>query len=313
MAGWQYNYYRANPGSFGYQAGRNNTILYNPNTACGSSTVYIANQATAGLYIYTPYQPNAAALANIGGLGNSCSSYGNINFWRLFNDWFGSTQVNVNVPYMPTQADRSVIVSLYQDFLGRAPDAGGFAYWLSAVAAGASQAALVQYTVSSREYAQLKVTQAYRSVLLRDPDPGGLTWWINTIMSGGATIDDVAYRFYLSPEFYAQGGGTDSGYVQHMYDVMLGRPAGQSEIDYWVGFIATYGRNQSTTSIWFSLEAAKARAAELYRVLLHREPDAGGLDYWAHVLIAQGAQAVRVGIAGSPEYRALAVTLYPNA
>ena len=46
---------------------------------CGTSSVYIQNQATAGLYNYTPYQPNAAALANLYGTGDSCSAYGNRN------------------------------------------------------------------------------------------------------------------------------------------------------------------------------------------------------------------------------------------
>jgi hypothetical protein len=53
--------------------------------------VNIQTQATAGLYNYTPYQPNSAALANLSGTGDSCSAYGNRNFWRYFNDWFGST------------------------------------------------------------------------------------------------------------------------------------------------------------------------------------------------------------------------------
>jgi len=85
----QYKVYQAFPGSFGYRAGRVNTILWHPNRDCGTSEVYIENQATAGLYIYTPYRPNAAALANVGGLGDACSSYGNRNFWAYFTDWFG--------------------------------------------------------------------------------------------------------------------------------------------------------------------------------------------------------------------------------
>ncbi len=85
--------YEANPNSYNYKANRNNTIYYNPNlSGCGSSNVFIENQATASLYIYTPYQPNTAALNNLYGTGDSCSAYGNRNFWRLFNDWFGSTQ-----------------------------------------------------------------------------------------------------------------------------------------------------------------------------------------------------------------------------
>jgi len=78
---------------------------------CGSSPVYIANKATSALYYYTPYQPNAAALNAGYGLGDSCSSYGNRNFYNYFTDWFGSTQqsgarvlrdASTNVTYLVT-------------------------------------------------------------------------------------------------------------------------------------------------------------------------------------------------------------------
>lgn len=72
-------------------------IKYHPNAACGSQTVTIRNKATASLYFYTPYTPNASALANLYGTGDSCASYGNRNFWRLFTDWFGSPTV-VSIP-----------------------------------------------------------------------------------------------------------------------------------------------------------------------------------------------------------------------
>ena len=93
-AALQFKRYQASPGSWAYQAGRNNSILYNPNAACGRKTVYIQNQATAGLYIYTPYTPNSAAMANLYGTGDSCSAYGNRNFWRMYTDWFGSPTGN---------------------------------------------------------------------------------------------------------------------------------------------------------------------------------------------------------------------------
>jgi hypothetical protein len=83
--------YEANPTWYNYRAGRNNTIQFNPDPACGSSTVFIQNQATANLYIYTPYQPNAATLAAAPGQTVPCGAYGNLNFWRMFNNWFGNT------------------------------------------------------------------------------------------------------------------------------------------------------------------------------------------------------------------------------
>lgn len=57
--------------------------------SCGTASVLIENKATAALYYYTPYTPNAAALSNLYGSGDLCSAYGNRNFWRLYVDWFG--------------------------------------------------------------------------------------------------------------------------------------------------------------------------------------------------------------------------------
>ncbi len=74
-----------------YELG-NNSIPWNPDTTrCGYSTVNIQNRATQALYNYTPYRPNSAALNSGYGSGDSCSSYGNRNFWLYFNDWFGNT------------------------------------------------------------------------------------------------------------------------------------------------------------------------------------------------------------------------------
>lgn len=76
-----------------YAPGNTWNLRYHPNASCGSSPVYVANKATAAMYYYTPYQPNAAALAaGYGEANNACSSYGNRNFYNYFTDWFGSTQ-----------------------------------------------------------------------------------------------------------------------------------------------------------------------------------------------------------------------------
>jgi hypothetical protein len=89
-AGRQFQVYAQKPQLFGYRAGRSNYIQYNPNTGCSGTGVSIMGNSTAGLYNYTPYQPNPAALNNLYGTGDGCSSYGNRNFWRLYYDWFGS-------------------------------------------------------------------------------------------------------------------------------------------------------------------------------------------------------------------------------
>ena len=64
-----------------------NYIQYNPSAECGGSVVNIRSLATSALYRYTPYQPNAEALA--AGYGTAyCGAYGNRNFYLYFEDWF---------------------------------------------------------------------------------------------------------------------------------------------------------------------------------------------------------------------------------
>jgi hypothetical protein len=93
-AAHQFQYYAKNPTKYPHRVGIVNQIAYYPmnlRPECGKSGVYIQNQATASLYNYTPYQPNAAALAAGSGTGDRCSAYGNRNFWIFFTDWFGPT------------------------------------------------------------------------------------------------------------------------------------------------------------------------------------------------------------------------------
>ena len=73
---------------FGMQPGVQR-IQWHPVAACGSTTFQVENYATAALYNYTPYRPNTAALNNLGGAGDGCSSYGNRNFWVFYSTWFG--------------------------------------------------------------------------------------------------------------------------------------------------------------------------------------------------------------------------------
>jgi ribosomal protein S9 len=120
-AAWQLQRYAKNPGDYNYRSGRNNAILYHPNAACGSSTVYIQNQATASLYNYTPYQPNSAALANLSGTGDSCSSYGNRNFWRNFSNWFGSP-IDAHVPFGDFESMKFVLGGVSITGWGLDPD-----------------------------------------------------------------------------------------------------------------------------------------------------------------------------------------------
>ena len=88
----------------------NNYIQYNPNSDCGGSWVNVKNLATSALYRYTPYQPNAGALA--AGYGTSyCGAYGNRNFYAYFEDWFGgvTSSSTINAYYKSIGGEKSAL------------------------------------------------------------------------------------------------------------------------------------------------------------------------------------------------------------
>ena len=95
MAAYQFDRYKQKNYEYNYHPGMINNIYYSPDYSCGTKQVYIENMATASLYIYTPYTPNDAALANYPGT-SYCGSYGNRNFFMYFSEWFGSTTTSHN-------------------------------------------------------------------------------------------------------------------------------------------------------------------------------------------------------------------------
>jgi hypothetical protein len=103
----------------------NNTIKWNPVASCGSSVVNIENRATQALYNYTPYRPNQAALNAGYGTGDSCSAYGNRNFYLYFRDWFGYNSgpaafktAGSSTIYMPINGYKFIVphTAVMQDF-----------------------------------------------------------------------------------------------------------------------------------------------------------------------------------------------------
>lgn len=91
----QFRWYGNPSGSFTWlKPGRTVSVRFHPKASCGTKSFPLVSQATAALYYYTPYTPNQAALDNLYGTGDSCSAYGNRNFWRFFHDWFGNPLIS---------------------------------------------------------------------------------------------------------------------------------------------------------------------------------------------------------------------------
>lgn len=222
----------------------------------------------------------------------------------LNSDWFSISSFTLFEA-------QSVVKALYADLLGRPVDPAGLATWSALLARGVGQPVLVASLTRSGEYVQRRVRQAYTEVLGRAPDPGGLTSWTRAIMTDTVSVDDVQRVFLTSQEFYLRSGGTSTGYVDLLYRTALKRHPTSSESAKWSSQIALVGRRAVLDGIWFSMEAAMYRAAKYYELFLKRVPDRAGQESWARAMLSQGEVAVRIGIAGSQEYRLLASKRFP--
>ena len=134
------------------------------------------------------------------------------------------------------------------------------------------------------------VTQIYRDVLNREPDPGGLKSWSNSSL----TLKEIRKRIAHSKESQNKLHGLYKKYL-----CRRGEPAGMA---YWQKQLASHQTfKQVDRGFYNSKEAKKLRAAgrykngvcvagpsprvaavaQIYRDVLNREPDPGGLKSWS--------------------------------
>jgi hypothetical protein len=106
----------------------------------------------------------------------------------------------------------AAITSAYQTALGRAPDAGGAAFWANQIATGAGTTASVTNAIKNSTEAQL--VKLYNEVLGRAPDAAGLAYW-SSIAAGGTSLADITKSFKATAESQGikkfAGGGDHFG------------------------------------------------------------------------------------------------------
>jgi len=300
--------YALNPTAYNFHANETKNIQYHPDAACGTRAVHIENQATANLYNYTPYVPNDAALRNLYGQGDACSSYGNRNFWRIYTDWFGSTLSGLDI-----RDAISLIHALYADILLREPDPGGVDTWRRyLIGQGWPTLDVANAILHSDEYYLRSIDAAYREILGREPDPVGRADWLNRMRVGSASVDDIRMTFTRSQEYFNIAGGTNEAFIGVLYRSLLGREASPDEIANWSAVAQRNGRDHVIGSIWNSYESGVIRVKAQYQIFLKRDADPAGIASWVPLILSYGEQSVRSALVGSLEYLYQARTRFPQ-
>jgi uncharacterized protein YkwD len=176
------------------------------------------------------------------------------------------------------------VARLYQDVLGRPASTSEINTVVTALANGLPRPVYVASILNSLEYDRRVVTTIYQQYLHRSPDPGGLASAV-AALQGGSSEAAIRQAILSSSEYYNDQGGTPLGYVQGLFNDVLGR-AYNDPPPGWVGLAATGNLAAVAAGILRSNEASTDVASALYRTYLRRDADPAGLASLAYYLAA---------------------------
>ena len=199
--------------------------------------------------------------------------------------------------------DGAFVCAIYGDLLKRAPEQGGLQYWETQLSGGTSRSQVAYDVVTSSEYGSELVDGYYQRFLGRAPDPAGQAFFEGELAQG-ATDQSVMETVLGSPEYYADSGAAPDGFVDALYQSLLGRAPEEGGLNYWEAQLAGgIERGTVANEILSSAEYESDLVQALYESLLKRDADPAGLSYWVSELAGGTSyESLTASVAGSPEY-----------
>jgi hypothetical protein len=197
-------------------------------------------------------------------------------------------------------ANQRLVSELYRDLLGRKVDLIGLAAWSGLLDSGVSRSQVALDIEGSGEYRKRVVDNLYQQYLHRPADPTGEAIFVNDLQIG-VTVEQVAAAIAGSPEYFqTRGGGTNTGFLDALYQDALGRaPDPTGRAIFLQDLAQGISRTAVAAAILASTEYRQDLVTSFYGQLLDRTPDSGGLNNWAGEL-QKGAtdQMVIAGMIG---------------
>jgi hypothetical protein len=216
----------------------------------------------------------------------------------------GGSSATVTDNVIDPTANQAFVMQLYEDLLDRPPDTAGLAYWSGLLDRGTPRVQVALSIEQSLEYRQDEVQGLYARYLYRNADPAGLATFANLLAHDG-TLEQVAADIVSSPEYYqTRAGGTNTGFLNALYQDALGRnidPSGQSL--FGSELAAGASRGDVVTAIFGNREYRQDLVEGYYHSILGRSADRSGLAGFTNAL-AGGArdEVVMTDIFASEEF-----------
>ena len=163
------------------------------------------------------------------------------------------------------------INQIYIDLLGRPADAAGLSAFGGLLAGGASRTTVATNVLSSAEYRTRLLTNFYTTFLHRSPLAGEVSFWLPAFVAG-LSDEQIEAQFMASAEYFALAGGSNSGWINLIFNDVLGRVPSAPELASFTTLLGSSSRTSVGLAILNSSEAATRRVQPFYPRFLRRSP-----------------------------------------
>jgi hypothetical protein len=198
------------------------------------------------------------------------------------------------------------VYQAYKDILGRTPTSPDIVFWTTALGSGATRSDVAAALLGSSEYRTALVGSIYQSYLHRDPSPFDLSFYLG-LLGSGATDEQVKASVLGSAEFFlTQGGGTVDGFLNALYEDVLGRSIDPTALAIYEAQISGGATDEAVAlDVLTSTEGRQVLVRGYYQRFLHRVADDIGLNAYVAMLAGGGTdEDVIAAIVGGSEYLA---------
>ncbi len=170
----------------------------------------------------------------------------------------------------------------YDAILGRTVDGPSLQYWGGILDGGTSRGTFARHMVLSVESVRAHVAASYeafgRAATTQERDAA-----VAAIRARTTTVEKELVRLLATDEFYErEGGDSPSGFVQALYNSVLGTSPDEGGAAYWLGRLEA-GATRTQVAQGFVHSGARLGPVveDAYDRVLARAADPGGRDYWA--------------------------------
>ncbi|MEO6808053.1 MAG: S8 family serine peptidase [Isosphaeraceae bacterium] len=168
------------------------------------------------------------------------------------------------------------ITGLYQDVLGRPPEAAGLTAWVGLLQGGMSRSEAAQTFLATTEAQRVKVARWFQNDLNRTAplgvlvnDPTVVQW--AALLSQGARESDLRALVLGSDEFLAAHNGTVNGFLEGLYNDALGRGSDPGGLASWTSQLqAGSNRVDIARAFLTSTEGVRTKIARWFAADLRR-------------------------------------------